>query len=711
MEFIENTKGQKYPPAKSKWVVSDDIDAFEEGCSIKIEEDEIVIDIDVPSEGAHAGSKNVGLTTEKILKIIEYFGIETEYWLTNNGGAHLVFLRPDDVAKTRLQNGICALGIHVEYKPQKAKTHCVKTNGKAYKGFNIGVRKPLPDIFRKKSKSDWFPEILSGMKEGSRNDTLFRHSANMPDEKFDNKSKRRILTFINEHLFDTPLTGEELERMVELKGRDENIAPEINIAKEMVKVLNPIHHVQQLYFRHPRFGYVPHAEDTQFDVRTIIDKYHPNLLSKKMKEIEYQFARRSEKTDPTSEFHLNLANGMLYKGQFVELNNLDFSPYNVRHRYDPNAEPVEVVDNYLDFISWDDKDTRKTILEMIAGGLITEFDVKGSMKKFFKIRGTADSGKGTLLQVIAAIIGRENITTVKPNELDNEKSKATLLDKLFCLGDDVRKGTLNEECSEVTKNLVSCDWLNVKRVYKEGIDVRVVATMIFTTNHTVKWYEKDPDFEKKQVTIPLTRQPEKKDKDLAQKLTSPKAIAYWMKLLVEAYMELYARGEYFISERVKLASQAEAEKNVNTLLFLNDFEEVFTKETLMGYPVDYIYNFYVAWCMEQNGEEAPRNVSKETFAKNVANELGITTTRIQFHRSYGTTHFFVDKKDEEKKRVSDLSRKYPRIVKGQEPIELSEHTSYMLKDGVIVRNSNHAENSQGTMHMSMYDHAMDARPI
>ncbi|MCP6606546.1 hypothetical protein NL500_30580, partial [Klebsiella pneumoniae] len=69
-----------------------------------------------------------------------------------------------------------------------------------------------------------------------------------------------------------------------------------------------------------------------------------------------------------------------------------------------DAEPVKVVDDYLNHLSNNDEEYKKLILEVLAHTLIINKEFKRMLAKFFIFVGDGGNGKGTLLTIIRAIL-------------------------------------------------------------------------------------------------------------------------------------------------------------------------------------------------------------------------------------------------------------------------------------------------------------------
>jgi putative DNA primase/helicase len=299
---------------------------------------------------------------------------------------------------------------------------------------------------------------------------------------------------------------------------------------------------------------------------------------------------------PMNGFDIKLANGILRNGKFIAVDSVEFTPFYIDIEYNEDAAPVKEVDDYLTHLSGGDEGYKKLILQMLAHPFITNADVKRAIAKFFFLIGDGNNGKGTMLEVIRRIIGKEYCSGNSIEQISDERYFVGLRDKLVNLGDDVEDKPIDTKMMKNLKNISTCDYVATRELFKNSKDMVLTTSMIFTTNHALKSFEKGEAYQRRVVWCPMYANPPKKDPRFLSKLTNPAALEYWMKLIVETYEELYETANIEIPKVVADHNKEYHEDNNNTLTFVNDY----SSDYFIGKRPPEIYAEYEVWA-EENG--------------------------------------------------------------------------------------------------------------
>jgi len=115
--------------------------------------------------------------------------------------------------------------------------------------------------------------------------------------------------------------------------------------------------------------------------------------------------------------------------------------------------------------------------------------------------------------------------------------------------------------------------------------------------------------------------PTKKDPKFITKLTTPKAMKYWIKLIIDGYMRLYNNVTFTESSNVTKFNQDYHDENDTSGLFLQDFK----KEDIHGLRPPEIYEQYESFC-EENGLNT---MSRKQFQTNIKERFGLTPKPIK----------------------------------------------------------------------------------
>ncbi|KIJ86837.1 DNA primase [Staphylococcus saprophyticus] len=590
----------EYKDDNSKHAVNDaDVSEFPDSfrnAGWLLTDNDLVVDID-------------NLPKETIQKMLKTFNINTQTVWTDRG-VHLYFKKP---ATFRGAGAVTPLGFEVEFKHLKnTKSITIKRKGVMRTIENQGVREALPFVL---SNSVSKLDSLLGLDEGDgRNQKLYKHKMKLNR----NKHTDAILSFINDYIFAEPMDQSEFEQVS--RSNDSSSTDEdehYTKATEIMNIFSTVIYGETLYFK---------DNDGEFTDDTAILRQHifrlsgpkkTNFIDEVMKQVEY----RSHRIPSDTVFPIRFKNGILQDGEFIPVNYQEFTPYIVDIDYEPDAEPVEEVDQYIKLLTNNDKDYEKLLYEIIGHTLIVNPEFKRLMGKFFIFVGDGGNGKGTLLTIIRSILDRKNVTGLSIRNMADERYFTTMKGKLANLGDDIQDEPINNDQMKLLKNISTCDYVSMRQLYRQSEDVELTCTLIFTSNHILKSFEKGESYKRRVVWLPMYSKPTKKDPKFITKLTTPKALKYWIKLIVDGYMRLYNNVQFTESVAVNKFNQDYHNENDTSGLFLQDFK----KEDIEGLRPPEIYEQYEAFC-DENGVNV---MSRKQFQANIKEDFNLVPKAIK----------------------------------------------------------------------------------
>jgi putative DNA primase/helicase len=582
--YIELVENKKYP--KKNADISDNPESFKDAGYI-IQENDLIIDVD-------------SLEKSVIRKIITYFNIKTQIVWTNRG-AHFYYKKPQGFKGSRK---VCPLGFEVEYKHSKnTQAVTVKQNGEMRIFENEGIREDLPDIFFSRKKLD---SLLGLDASEGRNNAMFTHRMKISDLK----NWQSILRFINNHIFATPLDETEFQnvsRDVKIEAKKDS---EPEVANDLLAKYKGVSFQGKFYFSiNNRY-----TSDDEKLIR-IINNEIGLQKSRYIEEVIKLMKYRCPIIENKKGFDIRLQNGILRDGKFIEVDYQEFTPYSIDIPYLEDAEPVQEVDDYLDHLTNSDLDYKNRLLEILAHPLIVNKKFKRMLAKFFIFVGDGGNGKGTLLLIIREILGVKNCSALSIKNMIDERYFTTMKDKLVNLGDDVQDEAINNEQMKILKNISTCDFVSTRNLFEQSKDLELTITLIFTSNHILKSFEKGEAYKRRVDWLPMYGRPTKKDPYFIDKLTTPAALKYWIKLIVDAYKRLHKNKGFTHSETVKKFNDDYHQEN-NTVLQFLDFKE---KRHLIGKKSPEAYQEYEEWA-EENGLNIQ---SRKIFVKSVFDVFGL----------------------------------------------------------------------------------------
>lgn len=147
--------------------------------------------------------------------------------------------------------------------------------------------------------------------------------------------------------------------------------------------------------------------------------------------------------------------------------------------YDPAAQAPRFV-QFLEevFAGKEDEFERGTLVcEMLGYTLLSTCD----REKFMLLIGPGGNGKSKLLNVVAGLVGRENVTGVQPSQFENRFQRAHLAGKLANIVTEIAEGA--EIADAQLKSIVSGELTTAEHKHKPPFDFRPFCTCWFGTNH------------------------------------------------------------------------------------------------------------------------------------------------------------------------------------------------------------------------------------
>ena len=523
------------------------------------------------------------LSKEVIQKLITMFNIKTQIVWTDRG-IHMYYKRPEGF---RGANRVCALGFEIELKHIKnTKAVTIKRNGKLREIENEGVREDLPPIFglNKRFKS------LLGMDKGEgRNNALFKHRGQLSGIQ----GWQTMLRFINNFVFAAPLDEDEFQTisrdMVVVAEKDN----ESEIAEYLMNEYKMVKYMGHVYYKYKD----EYIDDSEILKRLIFDKVG-NQKTRYVDEIIKQIEYRCNIVDDNQAFDIKLKNGILRRGKFIEVDYDDFTPFTIDINYFPDAEPVKEVDDYINHLTKGDEDYKKLLFEILGHTLIVDKEFKRLLAKFFIFVGGGGNGKGTLLQIIKQIINPRNCTGLSVGNMSDERYVVNMKGKLANLGDDIQDEPINNEQMKQLKNISTCDFIEIRELYKQSMSIQLTTTLIFTSNHILKSFEKGKSYKRRVMWLPMYTEVEENRKDplFITKLTTQAALEYWIRLIIEGYFHLYRKSRFTECKIVKMFNEEYHKDNNTALQYLDDLtgEDIHLKRS------PEIMEDYTIWA-EENG--------------------------------------------------------------------------------------------------------------
>lgn len=255
--------------------------------------------------------------------------------------------------------------------------------------------------------------------------------------------------------------------------------------------------VSKLYMYHLDLGYYISSDDI---FRKLLLKYDNRLTSHRFFNELIAYIRTETKIQPPlSDYrYIPVANGV-YNIKTKQLEK--FSPKfiitsKIKTSYNPFAKKP-ILGGWFDFDKWLDTlaCNDKELVTLLWQVMNEAINPNRTRKKMVLLVGDGNNGKGTFQALLENLIGRENISNLKPDQFGKEFYLGALEGKVCNIGDDISNKYLDEVSDLMS--IVSGDPVQVNKKGKQPIEARFKLLCIFSgndlpsaRNKTTGWYRR-----------------------------------------------------------------------------------------------------------------------------------------------------------------------------------------------------------------------------
>lgn len=255
--------------------------------------------------------------------------------------------------------------------------------------------------------------------------------------------------------------------------------------------------ISKLYMYHLDLGYYVASDDL---LRTLVLKYDSRLTSKRFFGEVKDFIRTSTiMRRPLEDYrYIPVANGVFN----IETKVLEpFSPdfiikTKIKTAYNPDSK-LSTFGGRFDFLEWlksiacGDDELVKLLWQIMNEAI----NPNRTRKKMILLVGDGNNGKGTFQSLLENLIGRENISNIKPDQFGKEFYLASLDGKVCNIGDDISNKYLDEVSDLMS--VVSGDSIQVNVKGSQPYEARYKLLCLFSgnslpraRNKTQGWYRR-----------------------------------------------------------------------------------------------------------------------------------------------------------------------------------------------------------------------------
>ena len=547
--------------------------------------------------------------SEILMQIVEDKQLACRVYKTTRG-KHFLFKNGGRCEKNWIKQTL-ACGLQSDGKLGSRTSYSVlKFDGKEreiiYDIFADEDYDPVPKwLLPCRSKTDFLT-----MDEGDgRNQALFNYILRLQSNGFSKDEVRECITIINKYVLKKPLEEKELDTIL----RDDAFKmPSFYDGKTFLHDKFALYLISE--YNIIKIGGVLHYfKDGVYvpaNIEGLMIKHIQNLKQQQRKEVMAFMMAYITSNAPVSS-----ANFIAFKNGIYDLAADTLEPFtkdkimtNLIHwNYNPDAYS-ELADDVLNKLSCNDKKIRSLLEEVIG----YTFYRRNELRKAFMLKGKRHNGKSTFLDMLAQLLGEDNISALDLGDLSHEYKSAGLFGKLANLGDDIEDEFIPS--AGTFKKIVSGDRINANVKFAAPIEFNPYCKLIFSGN-TIPRLGRGRDSDAiidRLIIVPFNASFNKGTEGftpfIKYQLRSEECMEYLVKIGIEGLKRVLANNAFTTTDSMDeaLSEYAEALNPISTF-----FDEYGDK--LMNEPTKKCYRLYDSFCYEN----AMKPVSHIEFSKAV----------------------------------------------------------------------------------------------
>ena len=561
-----------------------------------------------------------GKQAEILMNIVENLQLDCKV-IDTTRGKHFLF--HNTKIKSCSTHSTLAVGLTADIKVGfKSSYEVLKVNGEerfiewdAEEGHDY---QEIPKwLFPVKTKAD-FLTMDAG---DGRNQALFNYILTLQSSGFTVEECRECITLLNRYVLKEPLSDSELEvilrddafkKPIFFDGNTllhEKFAEYLKNAKHIVKINNQLHIFKDGI-------YVPGYRAIEGEMIQLI----PHLRDAQRKEVLKYLELIAEPAKAADANFIAFKNGVYDVAHEVMVPpSPDLILTNrIEHNFNPAAYS-ELMDSTLNKLSCQDKDIR-ALLEECVGYC---FYRRNELGKAFILTGDKSNGKSTFLDVVAAILGEDNISTLDIKELGDRFSTSMMFGKLANIADDIGDDFLQGTQVSVFKKVVTGNRIKAERKGQDPFEFSPYVKILASANEIPRMKDKTGAVLRRLVIIPFNATFSKDDPDyrpfIKYDLMQPEALEYMIALGMEGLKRVISNRAFTVPALVQEQLDEYEESNNPIIAFLKDVE----LSELENEPTSDVYRRYNLFCTE-NSLQA---MSAIAFTKQLCRRCGFTLTR------------------------------------------------------------------------------------
>lgn len=541
-----------------------------------------------------------------------------------NGHIHSYWKKPEGVFQKDGRDKKLAVGLIADIHSKETYIR-LRTNGvdRFPPSFEPDEIQEVPEeLYPVDSNIDlWKMEAGDG-----RNDELFKYILVLQTKlTFDKEIIRRILKNTNDFIFAEPLDEHEFKTITRDGAFEKPIfftAKGGFLFDKFAVYLKNICHVvkinNQLHIYRDGLYVTGYREIEQMMIQHI-----PNLKKTQRREVIDYMELIAEKVKPADANYIAFRNGIYdiahdellpFSSDFIVTNRIDYD-------YNPAAYS-ELADKTLDKLACGDADIR-ALLEECVGYC---FYRRNELGKAFILTGDKSNGKSTFLDMIKAVLGLDNISSLELKELGDRFSTSMMFGKLANISDDISDDFLQGNQVATFKKVVTGNRIKAERKGQDPFEFEPYTKLIASANDIPRMKDKTGAVLRRLVIIPFNATFSKNDPDfnpwIKYDLIQQQPIEYLIKIGLEGLKRVIENNGFTKSEKVQRQLDGYEEENNPIIGFLSQCEP----DEIENEPTPEVYRRYQVFCAENSLQPMGNVVFTKQICKRL--KLRVMDTRI-----------------------------------------------------------------------------------